>query len=511
MVRAGVLAFLLLVPAAGSSGAAGPGFPLGVAAGDVTARSARLWTRAPRAGGVELEVATDPGFGAVAARPRAAAAAAADRTVSALVRGLAPGTRYVYRFRQGSAVSEVGRFVTAPAASADAPVRFAISGDADGTLDPATGRPAFDRFEVYARMAAERNDFNLNVGDTIYSDSRVGGGPPALTLAAKRAKYRLHLSYSALRELRASAALYSHWDDHEFVNDFSREEHGEAVFAAGRQAFLEYAPATWSRSSGLYRTFRWGRNVELFLLDERSFRSAKASAGGACDAAGTRDPAPTAPQALRASISLVVPRLATPPPPACLDRIRDPRRTMLGARQLEAFVRAVTRSTATWKVVVNEVPIQQFYALPYDRWEGYEAERTRLLERLRGVRNVVFLATDLHGNFITEVRLRTLEEGGAVPTGIWEVVTGPVATHTYSDEVDAALGAPGAATAVTALFYKPQPPRGVGMRCAATDVFSYAQVRATRRTLTVTPKDARGRRVRERLGGPCGPLVLRSQ
>ena len=24
---------------------------------------------------------------------------------------------------------------------------------------------------------------------------------------------------------------------------------------------------------------------------------------------------------------------------------------------------------------MNELPIQQFYANPYDRWEGYEAER----------------------------------------------------------------------------------------------------------------------------------------
>ena len=49
---------------------------------------------------------------------------------------------------------------------------------------------------------------------------------------------------------------------------------------------------------------------------------------------------------------------------------------MLGARQYAAFTKAIRASTATWKVVVNEVPIQQFYALPYDRWEGYAPSAT---------------------------------------------------------------------------------------------------------------------------------------
>ena len=34
-------------------------------------------------------------------------------------------------------------------------------------------------------------------------------------------------------------------------------------------------------------------------------------------------------------------------------------------------------------MIINEVPIQQYYALPYDRWEGYAAERRKLLTFLR--------------------------------------------------------------------------------------------------------------------------------
>ena len=184
---------------------------------------------------------------------------------------------------------------------------------------------------------------------------------------------------------------------------------------------------------------------------------------------------------------------------------------MLGARQYSAFTRAIAASRATWKVVVNEVPMQQFYALPYDRWEGYAAERERLLAFLQRIRNVVFLTTDAHANFVNEIRLRSLDPAGPGGTGIWEVVTGPVATKSYALEVDEEIGAPGAGAAITGLFLKVPPPRGPGMACAAPNVFSYAQVVATSSTLTVTPKDATGRLVREATGAPCGPFVFRAR
>jgi phosphodiesterase/alkaline phosphatase D-like protein len=159
---------------------------------------------------------------------------------------------------------------------------------------------------------------------------------------------------------------------------------------------------------------------------------------------------------------------------------------------------------------VNEVPIQQYYALPYDRWEGYAAERERLLRFLQAnVRNVVFLTTDTHANFVNEVRYSTLG-GPPEGSGIWEVVTGPVATNTFAKEIDGFLGTPGAGTAIGALFFKPPPPNGMGMRCAALDTYSYSQVTVTANTLTVAMKDARGRAVREATGVSCAPLVLRA-
>jgi alkaline phosphatase D len=495
--RLAVLAAVATLVAVASADAASPGFRFGVAAGEITETSAVVWTRAPRSGPVDLT------FARIRRDPRLVGTvrttAANDLTVSWPLRGLQPGARYWFRFFQGDRSSATGTFVTAPRTSAT--VRFAVSGDADATAGP-NGKPGFNRFEVYGRMAAEKNDFNINLGDTIYSDSELAGAAVARTAPEKWGKYKLGLALPALQRLRASAGLYSHWDDHEFINDFSKPENGEEIYAAGVKAFTDYAPVAKPKAAiGLYRSFRWGKNLELFFLDERTFRSAKATqvCGG--------DLAPTVPQPVRDAFATLAPGLRNPVAPACLAALNDPTRTMLGAAQYAAFTKAIKASKATWKVIVNEVPIQQYYALPYDRWEGYAAERERLLRFLQAnVKNVVFLTTDTHGNLVNEVRYRTF--GTLESSGIWEVVTGPVATNTFAKEIDRYLGQKGAGTAIGALFFKPAPPNGMGMRCAALDTYSYSEVTVTARRLTVAMKDAKGRPVREATGAECAPLVL---
>ena len=124
--------------------------------------------------------------------------------------------------------------------------------------------------------------------------------PIALSVAQKWAKYKVNLGNRSLQALRRSAGFYSHWDDHEFVNDFSPAENsfdngvnvnGRTLYKRGAQAFRDYAPVSWSSKDGLYRTVRWGRNLQLFFLDERSFRSANADANHVCDNPQTGQPA----------------------------------------------------------------------------------------------------------------------------------------------------------------------------------------------------------------------------
>ena len=132
--------------------------------------------------------------------------------------------------------------------------------------------------------------------------------------------YRKKLSILNMQRIRSATGLYSHWDDHEFINDFSIPENGRPLYDRGVQAFRDYMPVTFSQERGIYRTFRWGKNLQLFFLDQRSFRSAKASANGTCDNPDTGSAGPGAdgaaerPQRLLGSRAL--PRAARSPRPA---------------------------------------------------------------------------------------------------------------------------------------------------------------------------------------------------
>jgi phosphodiesterase/alkaline phosphatase D-like protein len=511
-----LITLLLLAPTA----YAARGFSSGVAAGEVTASSAVLWGKAARSGRYSLEVARNRKFNGSKAQS-VRARKGHDNTVQETVNRLRPGTRYWFRFvgNRGKR-SDVGTFMTAPTPSQNRTIEFAWSGDQDFNAQPGQSIPFWNDGGVLRQMRAERNAFNVMLGDTIYSDSEIPGrlNPIALSVKQKWAKYRINLRNKALRALRGSAGFYSQWDDHEFVNDFSPAENsfdnnvnvnGRTLYRRGMQAFRDYAPVRWTKRDGLYRSMRWGRNLELFFLDERSFRSANADEGGVCNNPQTNRPdfAPTAPQSTRNAFALVVPSLAQPVSQACLDRINSPDRTFLGKRQLNRFLSAIKSSNARFKVIMNEMPIQQYYLLPYDRWEGFEAERKQILRELQSVKNVIFLSTDVHATLINDARFQTLEQGGPQNSGIMDVTVGPVATANFALEVDQATGRQNSGVLADTAFFTPPPPNGLGMQCAVLDQFSYGQVKVTTSRLTITPKNINGRPLNDD-GRPCGPVVL---
>jgi phosphodiesterase/alkaline phosphatase D-like protein len=540
LLVAAIAAAVLIGPSAAT--AAPKGFEFGVASGDVTQSTAILWAKAKRAGAALLQLKGRRGFGRCDLRRapkklKARAKKKNDLTLQRKIRGLKPGRTYRYRWcMKGGRRSAVGTFRTAPPRGRNREIHFAITGDQDASPLPGTTTPHWNDFGVWRQIRTEKNDFNILLGDTIYSDSEVPGvggvAGTATSVAQKWAKYRLNLGQPAWAGVRGATSYYAHWDDHEFINDFSPQESsfpegdgnveasGPEIYANGLKAFRNYNPITYSKKDGIYRTFRWGKNLQLFFLDERSFRSASADYAGNCDnppGSGSPDLAPTAPAANRALFAALIPSLANPPPPSCVAAINDPSRTMLGKRQLERFEQAVRNSGATFKVVVNEVPIQQFYALPYDRWEGYEAERRELLEFLsRSVENVVFLTTDVHANMVNDARLQTLGPGGVVGTGITEVTTGPVATKTFASEINDVTGNSSSASLLRALFFNAPPPTGVGMRCSGLDQFSYAEVSVTNSALTVELKDIEGQPVlntadRSKPASPCEEIVIPRQ
>jgi phosphodiesterase/alkaline phosphatase D-like protein len=460
-------------------------FPDGVASGDVTATSAVLWTRAEGGDMVSVEMAVADG-GETSAFETAAnidTSSSIDYVVKTLIPGLEPARRYAYRFRAGDGASPTGYFVTAPAADTPAPLRFVFSGDSDGTRR-ADGSAPFGEFAVLDAAAAESPDFFLYFGDTIYADR----DPFATTLDGYRGKYRENRGYRALREIFAQTSTYNAWDDHEVVNDFAGTTVDPAMFAAGRQAFREYMPIDDTGDAAeMYRSFRWGSDAELIILDGRSFRDASAAAN--CTADGAQpDPipalaAPETPPDVRGLRAFT--GLPAELPAGCLDAMNDPSRTMLGGAQEAWLKEQLTSSTATWKFVVNPVPMQALLALPYDRWEGYAAERRELLEFIRenDVRNVVFLTTDFHASVFGPVRIDAFDLASAVA---YEAIAGPIATTPLQQDVVDAIGEQGAG--VLGAFFSGV----VKVDCAQLNSYAYALVEVDGARLTITAKDDAG-------------------
>jgi phosphodiesterase/alkaline phosphatase D-like protein len=513
-----VASFALAAPA---SALAGTGFTNGVTAGDVSDSSAIVWGQTTKDGKVTAEVATDKKFKHDVFTKSLKAKGSTDHTVQTTVKGLKPGKTYHYRFCTKKGCGDKGQFQTAPKPSQKKTIRFAYSGDETGVAALGQSEPFWGNFKAFKSMAGENNNFNIDFGDTIYSDPEVPNIPTAMTEKQKWGMYRKKLAVKNMRTIRESTGLYNHWDDHEFINDFSIPENGTKLYKAGVSAFRTYMPVTYTKQTGIYRTERWGKNLQIFFLDERSFRSAKASANGVCNNPSTNQPdlAPTAPQNGRNAFAALVPSLSQPVSQACLNTINSPNRTMLGTKQYNDFLKAVKSSKAKWKVVMNETPIQQLYALPYDRWEGYAYERIKLLSALQAanVNHLVFLTTDTHASFANVIRYRTLP-GDSAPsnapasptdTPYQDFITGPVATEPFAQEIDDVTGTQGSGVLVEKAFFKPAPPSGMGMACAQGALNSYAEVTVTSGELKIEYKNENGGPVLDADGTtPCGPYVL---
>ena len=385
------LAALLLFLTLGQGAHADDASRLLVAVGGVTERTAVVWARAAGPGPVSLALdgASGPG------RREGPARGERDFTVTLPLGGLTPGTRYAYRVRWRN-VERAGSFVTAPARDVAAPVRLLWSGDLGGG---GRCRSPVDGYPIFRPMAARRPDVFVFVGDTIYADHRCGVSEnvPGADFRARdldgfRRKHRYNRSDPAFAAFLLGTSVEAIWDDHEVTNDFSGPT--EPLMPAGRQAFLEYWPIMppAEEPTRLYRRARWGRLVELFILDTRQYRSPNSMPDG-------------------------------------------PAKTMLGSAQ-RAWLRAALRgSDAVWKLVVSSVSL----SIPTGReardgWAngstafqpagsptGFERELLAIVDDLAvdHVKNLVWLVTDVHHADV----IRHAPRAGVV---FHELVAGPL-------------------------------------------------------------------------------------
>ena len=425
-------------------------FSLGVAAGDATDKAFVAWTRTADPSDVTLEVATDDAFTAIVDTIVETPDAAADGAVKIDVTGLSAGTDYFYRFSQSGSTSRTGRIQTAVASPVVDSFTFAFTGDSNAAFKP---------FSVVERITEADPDVWLYIGDTIYGDDTRSGSGIATVRSEYHDKYEENRDDRALRDLMANVGFYTIWDDHEVTNDFYGTDAAIAAqMAEGNQAFRDYMPIRENVGDAeqLYRSFVWGDVAEFFLIDTRQYRDAQAYVGEPtcttgscsvsevacftqpdCDASGGGQVchkgtcSVTTATACSVDGDCPVSETCEPlgpdalPGAACKTVIDDPGRTYLGATQLQWLKDGLDASTATFKFVMNGPLISSLLFVPYDRWDGYTAERTDLIDHIttNSIDNVVFLSTDIHAAiYNTSVESSSVREVVAGAVGMDPIV-----------------------------------------------------------------------------------------
>ena len=403
--------------------------PNRVAAGDVTTTRAVLWSRSSVAGSVTFSIADNQAMIGAVTRT----VLVADPIVPAKVAfgGLSPATRYFYKVTSPSGGTDSGTLKTASASTSIQGLRFGVSGDSRGDLMP---------FNAITNAATSGLDFFVMLGDTVYADVTspvLPGVAQCQTLTEFSLKHSEVLTGSAglnaMADLRRSTSLWATIDDHEVTNDFSggsapssdpRFDNTGAfinetfLYSAGMRAFLNYQPAyrTFYGATGdartankrkLYRKQRYGGDAAIFVTDARSFRDV-----GLPPVTNPNDTAQVT---------------------AFLINSFNPSRTMLGRAQvdeLKSDLLAAESQGTKWKFVMVPEPIQNLGVFAAsDRFEGYAAERTELLAFIQtnNIKNVVFVAADIHGTLVNNLTYQTGPGQPQILTGAFEVTTGAIA------------------------------------------------------------------------------------
>jgi alkaline phosphatase D len=251
--------------------AKGKDFPRGKGPNDV--RVDELRGACPGAlGSVRLRYGTNADLSGATTTEWQEVTAKSDFSRQVRLSGLKPGTMYHYAAETagpgGKPVhgSLRGRFETAPPADRYADVTFTVvSCSAFRDLDHDDG------FHIFPSMAALRPKFYVHTGDNVYYDSDT-----VVARGVELARHHWHRMHSLPRQVAFHLQVPGYWekDDHDTLqNDCwpggSNNVVAPLTFAQGLAIFREQVPM----GERTYRTVRWGKGLQLWLVEGRDFRS----------------------------------------------------------------------------------------------------------------------------------------------------------------------------------------------------------------------------------------------
>ncbi len=298
-----------------------------------------------------------------------------DFTRQFVLKNLTPDTGYGLAVQgrasgaEDTACETKGRFKTAPLPDAAAKVVFTV----------VTGQGFHRRddkrngHKIYPLMQALRPSFFAHTGDILYYDKP---RPMAHSVELARLKWNRMYALPFQRAFHKVVPSYFIKDDHDtWQNDcwptMKNQKMGGFMFEQGLGIFLEQVPI----GPKTYRTVRWGKDLQVWMVEGRDFRSPNTMPDG-------------------------------------------PGKTIWGAEQIAWFKQTVRQSDATFRVLISPTPL-----VGPDRENkkdnhsnaNFKHEGDMLRKFISSQENMVVVCGDRHWQYVTS------DDG----TGLREYSTGP--------------------------------------------------------------------------------------
>ena len=412
-----------------------PTIPYGVASGDISGSNALIWSRSDRPARMIVEYDTTDSFRNIQRVIGPDALETSDYTARVNLANLPENQQIFYRVTfQDLADTNIysapviGSFRTPTTKERD--ILFAWSGD---TAGQGWGiNPEWGGMKIYETIRQLNPDFFIHSGDTIYADGPIQSevkledgsiwknltteekSKVAETLAEFRGNYIYNLLDENVRRFNAQVPQLVQWDDHETRNnwfpgqmltddDRYTVKSCDILSVRAKQAFMEYMPIRFIAGAPeqIYRSFNYGPSLEIFMLDERSYRG------------------PNTPNR---------------------QTVASEETAFLGNIQVRWLKNKLQKSKATWKVIASDMPIGlvvsdgknfENFANGDGPALGRELELADLLRFIqqKNIRNVVWLTADVH-----YAAAHYYDPGKAQFTDFkpfWEFVAGPLNSGTF--------------------------------------------------------------------------------
>lgn len=295
-----------------------------------------------------------------------------DYTCQWTVKDLQAGTRYVAILEARPIGQEEitailrGSFRTAPQPDLPVPQTFCMT-----TCHDYIRRDDDLGHRIYPAMTQMAPDWMIHAGDIEYYDKP---NPWAWTIDLMRFKWARLFSLPRVRDFYANHTSYFIKDDHDTLkNDcWPGQTYGAVSFEQGVRLFnREQFPARTPR----YTTVQWGRDVQIWILEGRDFRSPNTIKDG-------------------------------------------PDKTILGKEQKAWLLQSVHDSTAAFKLVFSPTPIvgpDRDQKSDNHANETFKYEGLQLRDALSAIEGLIVFCGDRHWQYASKDSL----------TGLWEFGCGP--------------------------------------------------------------------------------------